>query len=231
VFLPGKGMSSFVAPPFLLKFAHLFERIWLVGTGGFMKLMQNRIFLLITALMAVMALTRFNHFGSSVSLPDASWALFFLGGLYMGRVRAALAIFAVMVIEAALIDYYAITQQDVSAWCVTNAYGFMVFAYAALWFSGRWFASHHTYSAKCLLGLLASVATASMAAFLISNVSFYLFSGRYTDMGAAEYATRVVQYFGSYIAVTLMYVVLAVAVDMVLKLIRKGHADQNSRAV
>jgi uncharacterized membrane protein len=196
-----------------------------------MNITQNKTIWIAVSLALLMAATRFNHFGSSVTLPDASWALFFLGGLYLGRVRAALAIFAVMVIEAALIDCYAIALQDVSGWCVTNAYGFMVFAYAALWFSGRWFASHHTYSAKGLLGLLASVATASMAAFLISNVSFYLFSGRYTEMGAAEYASRVVQYLDSYIAVTLMYVALAVAVDMVLKLIRKGHADQNSRAV
>lgn len=194
-----------------------------------MKLVQNRTFIII-ALMLVMVLTRFNHFGSSIALPDASWALFFLGGLYLGRVRAALLIFMLLTLEAALIDFYAIALRDVSDWCVTNAYGFMIFAYAALWFAGRWFARHHTLAVKSLLGLLATVAAASVVAFVISNASFYLFSGRYADMSAAEYAARVVQYLGSYIAVAMMYVASAAAIEMVVQqLLRKGRADHNSR--
>jgi len=46
--------------------------------------------MVIAGLVLLMALTRYNHFGSSVALPDASYAVFFLGGLFLGRVRGAL---------------------------------------------------------------------------------------------------------------------------------------------
>ena len=79
-----------------------------------MKFLQNKTLWIATALVALMAMTRFNHFGSSVALPDASYAVFFLGGLFLGRVRAALAILAVLLVGAAMVDYYAINFAGVS---------------------------------------------------------------------------------------------------------------------
>ena len=69
-------------------------------------------------LVAVMAATRFNHFGSPVSLPDASLAVFFLAGLYLSRA----AWFPVFIVEAGLMDWVSIAG-GVSDWCVTAAYG------------------------------------------------------------------------------------------------------------
>lgn len=192
-----------------------------------MKTIQNRSWGLIAGLMLVMAATRFNHFGSSVALPDASLALFFLGGLYLARFSGALWVFAAMLLEAALVDYYAIGMQGVSDWCVTPAYGFLALAYAAMWFSGRWFAPRHTLTGKSLIGLFAVAAAASASAFIISNVSFFLFSGRYAEMSAAEYTSRVAQYFGSYVAVALMYVACAVLVQMIVAFV-KGKTHSNS---
>jgi len=34
-------------------------------------------------LVAAMAATRFHHLGDALHLPDASWALFFLAGVYL----------------------------------------------------------------------------------------------------------------------------------------------------
>ena len=196
-----------------------------------MRLLQNRSLMIALAMMLAMAATRFNHFGSSVVLPDASWALYFLAGMYLGRMRTALLFFIALTLEAVLVDYYAIVVQSMSDWCVTNAYGFMIFAYAALWYGGRWFARHHTYSVKSLLGLFATVAGASLVAFVISNVSFYLFSGRYANMSAADYAVSVQQYLGTYVIVAVMYVAVAVAIEMSAQLVLKGRTDQNTRPV
>lgn len=192
-----------------------------------MKTIQNSTWGLIAGLVLVMAATRFNHFGSSVALPDASLALFFLGGLYLARFSGALWVFAALLLEAALVDCYAIGVQGASDWCVTPAYGFLALAYAAMWFAGRWFAPRHTLTGKSLLGVFAVTALASAAAFVISNVSFFLFSGRYAEMSAAEYTSRVVQYFGSYLAVALLYVACAVAAQMIFALL-KGKADRSS---
>jgi len=192
-----------------------------------MKIFENRSFMIIAGLVLAMAFTRFNHFGSSVALPDASLAVFFLGGLYLAKTPGARWIFAALLAEAALVDYYAITVIGTSAWCVTSAYGFLALAYGAMWFAGNWFAPRHTLTGRSLLGVFTVAALACTLAFVISNVSFFLFSGRYAEMSAIEYASRVGQYLGSYVAVALMYVACAVAAHMVYLLL-KGKAHRGS---
>ena len=179
-----------------------------------MKIMQTKSIAILVALMALMAMTRYNHFGSSVALPDASYAVFFLGGLFLGRMRGALAMLALLLVEAALVDYYAINFRDVSAWCVTSAYGFLVFAYAALWYVGRWYAPRHNLTGKGLLGLFAAAAAAGSLAFVIANVSFYLLAGYFGSMSVVEYVSRVAQYYGSYVEVAVMYIGCAIIVQM-----------------
>ena len=53
------------------------------------------------ALAVLMAATRSHHFATALHLPDASWAVFFLAGVYLWRVSMLPALMA----EAALIDY------------------------------------------------------------------------------------------------------------------------------
>lgn len=191
-----------------------------------MQALQNKTTWIVVALMLLMALTRYNHFGSSLTLPDASYAVFFLGGLYLGRMRGALVALMLCLVEAALVDYYAINFNGVSAWCVTSAYGFLMLAYAALWFIGRWFAPRHDLSSKGLLGLFAVAVVAGSAAFVIANVSFYLLAGYFGSMSIAEYASRVAQYYASYVEVAVIYIGCAVVVQMMSALLlRKEQRD------
>ena len=194
-----------------------------------MKIFENRSWMIVAWLMLAMALTRFSHFGSAVALPDASLAVFFLGGLYLAKFPAARWVFVALLAEAALVDYYAINVNGTSDWCVTPAYSFLALAYGAMWFAGNWFAPRHTLTGKSLLGVFAVATLASTLAFVISNVSFYLFSGRYAEMTAVEYASRVVQYLGSYVAVALLYVACAVAAHMIFILL-KGKVHRSSHA-
>jgi len=179
-----------------------------------MKFMQNRTIWIVTALVLLMALTRYNHFGSSVTLPDASYAVFFLGGLFLGRMRGGLAILGVLLLEATLVDVYAINFQGVSAWCVTSAYGFLMLAYVVLWFVGRWYAPRHDLTVKGLLGLFTYAAIAGSLAFVIANVSFYLLAGYFGSMSVSEYVASVMQYYGSYVEVAVLYIGCAVVVQM-----------------
>jgi hypothetical protein len=188
-----------------------------------MKFLQNKTVWIGAALVLLMLTTRSNlisHFGTSLFLPDASYAVFFLGGLFLGRVRGALAILAVLIFQAALVDFYAINFAGISAYCVTSAYGFMVFAYAALWFVGRWFAPRYELTGKGVLGLTGATVVAGSAAFVIANVSFYLLAGYFDSMSVVEYVSRVSQYYGSYVAVMAMYVGFAVGVQMLSRLNR-----------
>lgn len=190
-----------------------------------MRIFQNTTTWISAALILLMAATRYNHFGSSVALPDASYAVFFLGGLYLGRTRGGMTILAMLLLEAALVDFYAISFQGISAWCVTSAYGFLMFAYAVLWFVGRWYAPHQQLTGKGLSGLFAVSLAAGSLAFVIANVSFYLLAGYFDNMSVAEYASRVAQYFGSYVAVTAIYIGCAVIVQMAFTALtgKAGH--------
>ena len=162
--------------------------------------------LVIAVLLALaMAATRFHHFGSAISLPDASLAIFFLAGFYLRSPLVFVGFFA----EAALIDYVATTYAGVSDWCITPAYFFLVPAYASIWFAGRWYATRHRQAWASLIPLVIALAVGTLAAFLISNASFYLLSGRFTEMSWIEYGTRVAKYLPPYATSTFLYVSFA----------------------
>ncbi len=184
-----------------------------------MKTLQSKTIWIGVALALLMAMTRFNHFGSAAALPDASYAVYFLGGLFLGRIRGALLVLALLLVEAALVDYYAINFRGVSGWCVTSAYGFLVFAYASLWFVGRWYAPRHDLTGKSLLGLFVAAAVAGSLAFVIANVSFYLLAGYFGRMSAAEYTSSVAQYYGPYVEVAVMYIGGAVVLQMLFSIL------------
>jgi len=190
-----------------------------------MKLLQSRAWMIVTGLMLAMAATRFNHFGSAFSLPDASWAVFFLGGLYLARyARTSVAVFMALLLQAGLMDYYVTVMQGASDWCVTPAYCFLIPTYGSLWLVGRWFALRHTMEGKGLAVLALSAWGATSFAFLLSNASFYVFSEHFASMSAIEYASRVSQYYVSYVSVALLYIACAVAMHMALNILGKGKA-------
>lgn len=169
------------------------------------------------ALVLLMAVTRGSHFGSSSYLPDASLAVFLLAGFFLARLGwLAMLAFGFLLLEAGGVDYYAINVAGVSDWCVTPAYWFLIPTYASMWLGGRWFTARqqNTLRSLALFGGVSWLATT--VAFLISNGSFYLLSGRYSEMGVAEYAGRVAQYYPPYLTGSLMYLALAALVYALL---------------
>jgi hypothetical protein len=190
-----------------------------------MKLLQSRTWMIAAGLMLAMAATRFNHFGSAFSLPDASWAVFFLGGLYLARyARASVTIFIALLLQAGFMDSYVTTVQGVSDWCMTPAYWFLIPTYGSLWFVGRWFALRHSMEGKSLVFLAALAWAANSFAFLLSNASFYLVSGRVNEMTAAEYASRVSEYYVSYVSMSLLYIACVVGIHMLFTVLGKNKA-------
>jgi hypothetical protein len=180
-------------------------------------------------LMLAMATTRFNHFGSAFSLPDASWAVFFLGGLYLAQyARASLAVFIMLILQAGLMDSYVTTVQGVSDWCITPAYWFLIPTYGGLWFVGRWFALHHSFAGKGLVWLTGSAWAANSFAFLLSNASFYLVSGRVSEMTMTEYASRVSGYYVSYVFMSMLYIACVVGIHMLLTVASNSKAHSKS---
>jgi hypothetical protein len=159
-------------------------------------------------LVGAMAATRFNHFGSPLNLPDASLAVFFLAGLYLGRPIW----FPIFVGEAGLMDWASIAG-GVSDWCVTPAYGFLLPTYAALWLAGRWYRRHARVEWRTLMPLVSALGLGLVSAFAISNGSFYLFSGYFAELGWSDYVRGVIGYFPAYAGYTLVYTMIALCVN------------------
>lgn len=160
------------------------------------------------ALALAMAATRFHHFGAVTYFPDASVAVFLLGGFYLRR----WAVFGAFVAEAALIDYLAIAYGGVSDWCATPAYVFLVPAYASAWYAGIWYARRFRSEWRTVAPLFGGLLAGVSVWFLITNAGFYLFSGYFTDMSWAEYAARVAKYYPPYLWSAGAYVALAAIV-------------------
>lgn len=167
-----------------------------------------RFVLLSSLLVLVMATTRFKHFGDVLHLPDASMAVFFLGGLYVRRH----AMFVLLVLLAVALDWVSIRYAGVSDFCVTAAYAFLPLAYAVLWYAGRWYAPRMRDGVGSLLGAFGVALVAASMSFAISNGSFYWLGGRYAHPHVAEYAARLWQWGPLFVRTTLGYVAAALVV-------------------
>ncbi|MCX7087832.1 MAG: hypothetical protein NTV00_07245 [Methylococcales bacterium] len=179
----------------------------------------------IWALMGLMLATRAhsNHFGSAISLPDASLAVFFMAGLWFGGLR----FFSVLLLEAALIDYVAISHMGVSDYCISPAYVFLIPTYAALFFAGRAATPFKTMRVRDLSLQLGLLVMASSVAFMISNSSFYVLSERFTDLNWMQYADRVAQYYVPYVSGALVYSVVIIATVRVLTSLSLTPSSRN----
>jgi hypothetical protein len=176
-------------------------------------------------LFALMALTRFHHFGDAFSLPDASLAVFFLAGLGFAR---RWWLFGLLLAEAALIDYVAITHFNVSAFCISPAYLFLIPTYAVMWFAGSYCVKFKTLNASEISLSVGVMALGTTAAFLISNGSFYLLSGRYPDLSWLQYIDRVMQYYPPYTSAALCYGLLGLVIIKLVKSLPAFMADHKA---
>ncbi len=167
----------------------------------------------IIALITLMAATRFHHFGSALSLPDASLAVFFLAGLWF----SGMTLFMILLLEAGLIDYLAISQFGVSDFCISPAYVFLIPTYAAVWFGGQYSKKFNDLKFSHLCIRLVVLVTTISLAFLISNGSFYLLSDKYPVLDWSEYSLRFLQYYPPYLQYAVIYVVAIYALKILLR--------------
>jgi hypothetical protein len=159
--------------------------------------------LILLALMLLMLATRYHHFGTMLHLPDASMAIFFVAGFYLAGTVAL----PLLMLEAGLIDYIAITMAGVSDFCVTPAYSMLVVAYGVLWYGGAFYAKkfYKPQFSSALPAALIALASCLLS-FLVSNGSFYWMGGRYAEPHFAEFVARFMQYMPSFVSVSMAYI-------------------------
>ena len=171
---------------------------------------QTKTVAIFITLIALMAATRADHFGTALHLPDASLAMFLLAGFYL-----PLQAFSILLIEAGLVDYLTLNYGGVDGWYFSPAYWFLIPTYSVLWFAGRFYATRYRFALRSLSEFAAIAFIATSVAFLISNASFYLFADYFNKMSAAQFGTQVAQYFLPYLQSAFLYLIAAAVLQIV----------------
>lgn len=170
---------------------------------------RSRSLAIAALLAALMIATRGHHLPTLRDVvPGASWAVFFLAGVYL-RSPVALAGFLGL---AAGLDYAAISWGGVSAFCVSPAYVALLPAYGVLWLAGRAYRLGWGVEAIAPLPLALCALGGTLVCDLISSGSFYLYSGRFSDLSWSEYLSRSTQYLPRCLVAMAFWVILAALV-------------------
>ncbi len=175
----------------------------------------------VLALLVALMATRLHlpatvtHFGA---LPDASWAVFFIGGYYLlGWGRGA---FPALMGLAVFIDYLVIRSQGIDFWthyCMSAAYWFLVPAYLAMWAGGALLRRHQGQADGHALGLLvATLFGAVVACHLLSQGSFYWLSDVVAQPTLAGWWKNYSDWFLPFLRVAAVYTALALVVHVLV---------------
>lgn len=174
------------------------------------------------ALAVLMVATRSHHFAALHHLPEASWAVFFLAGVFLSSRWA----FPALCGLAFASDWLAVTWLGVSSFCVTPAYAMMLPAYGVLWLAGRWFAGRLSARPAALLPLTGALLVSACAAELLTSGGFYFLGGRFAEPTLAGFLPRLAQYFPSALGALFLYVGLAALIyGLLAGRVRQGDAD------
>ena len=157
---------------------------------------------LILALSFLMILTRGSHITTLYALPDASLALFLIGGIYLQNIR----FFVTLFLLGLFIDFGAAALDPKLGFCLTKGYWGLIPAYAILWMSGC-FLNQRKFLQKLSI-FIPFVSIAIMLAFLISTQTYYLFSGRFGSPSILESIFHGWDYLPQYFLSSFTYVSL-----------------------
>jgi len=178
---------------------------------------------ILSLLVLLMAGTRINHFAP---VPDASWAVFFIGGFYLRNwTRWA---FPLLMGLAVVVDWAVISSQGMSFWehyCVSAAYWMLVPAYFAMWAGGMLLRRYYRSASLKSLGLLAATVIGSVAlCHLIAQGSFYWISASVAEPSFAGWAKNYSDWLLPYMQTAAMYIGAAALVQVAVEASSKQSA-------
>lgn len=179
--------------------------------------------IILSLLVLLMAGTRLNHFAP---VPDASWAVFFIGGFYLRNwTRWA---FPLLMGLAVVVDWTVISNQGMSFWqhyCVSAAYWMLIPAYFAMWTGGMLLRRYYRSANLKSLGMLAATVIGSVAVcHLIAQGSFYWISASVAEPTFAGWAKNYSDWLLPYMQSAAMYIGAAALVQVVAEAISKQPA-------
>lgn len=182
--------------------------------------------IVLSLLVLLMAATRSHVFTHFTPVPDASWAVFLIGGFHL-RTWARWAFPALMAL-AVLIDYVVISRQGIdffSHYCVSPGYWMLVPAHAAMWAGGHWLRSRYEgASAAALARAAMAVVLATAVCHLFAQGGFYWLSPAVAEPTVAGWAANYGHWFLPYLGATAMFVAVAAIAQAVSEAVARHAA-------
>ena len=138
---------------------------------------SNKKYLLLAVLVFLMALTSNSHSLTSLNFPDATFAIFFIGGYSFKNIRW----FSFFLLLSTLIDAISsLISPSMNLWQNISYFGVMS-AYGALWLGG-----FHSAKNKLSIYFLTGSMISTAIAFVISTQTYNLLSGTFPDITIKE---------------------------------------------
>ena len=130
-------------------------------------------YIFISVILFLMILTRGSHFLSAISLPDASFAIFLIGGMLLKKPKWFISLFAFSVV----IDLVSLSMNNIYQIPINLGYLGLLASYGIMWFVGS-----HIENTKSFLKYSTFSVIATLIAFLISTQTYNLLSGTFPDI-------------------------------------------------
>ncbi len=161
---------------------------------------DSKEFFLTLVISFLMVLTRGNHVTTLYALPDASLALFLIGGIYLKSTRFFITLFLL----ALFIDFGVAALDPKLGFCLTKGYWGLIPTYASLWVCG-YFLNKQKYLQK-LSVFIPIVSITIVLAFIISTQTYYLFSERFGNPNLLNSIFHGWEYFPQYFMASFCYI-------------------------
>jgi hypothetical protein len=130
-----------------------------------------------TFLIFLMLLTRGAHLLTSVSLPDASFAISLIGGLLLKKPKWFISLFTFSFV----IDLVTLSMNNTYQILINVGYLGLLASYGIMWFFGSRIANTKSFLKFVAFGVISTLIT-----FVISTQTYNLLSGTFPDMTIKE---------------------------------------------
>jgi hypothetical protein len=161
-----------------------------------------------TLITLFMVLTRGSHFLTSISLPDASFALFLIGGMLLKKPKWFISLFALSVV----IDLVTLSMNTIYQIPINLGYLGLLASYGIMWFFGLRIGNVKSFSKFVALSVLAT-----LIAFLISTQTYNLLSGTFPDITIKESIQTGWEYLPDSFIYTMSYLMAYWSIQSLLK--------------
>ena len=139
--------------------------------------LKNTNIYLFGSLIFLMLLTRGDHFLSSISLPDASFAIFLIGGMLLKKPKW----FISLLTFSFVIDIAALSTNNTYQIPINLGYLGLLASYVIMWFFGLRIANTKSFLKFAGFGVIATLIT-----FVMSTQTYNLLSGTFPDITIKE---------------------------------------------